>query len=591
MSLDYPDVAFLMGSSLQPDPGFPNFAVFDNYIQDASYLTGIIAGAMTKTGNIGMVGGFPIPEVNRLMNAFMAGREGDAAPTSSSRSPSSAAGSIRPRPRKPPSRMIDAGADLLYAERFGVSDAAKERGVLAIGNVIDTQPDYPETVVASALWHFEPTLAEAIAEVKAGTFKAADYGVYSFMKEGGCSLAPLGTFEGKVPEDAMALVAETADGDHGRQLHRCDQRRRAEVELIAADQMAADAPALRLDGITKRFGPLVANDAICFELRRGEVIALLGENGAGKTTLMNILFGHYVADEGSVEAFGQPLPPGEPRAALAAGIGMVHQHFTLADNMTVLENIALGTRSLWRPGYGRAAARAKIAALAARFGLAVDPDARVGDLTVGERQRVEILKALYRDARILILDEPTAVLTPQEAEALFATLRRMVADGLSIIFISHKLGEVMAVTRPRARAAPRPAGRRPSRPRRPTAPRWRALMVGADVPRTEIAPAALGPSLLTLADVSTAGSRRGAGPARGRPRALRAGEITGLAGVSGNGQAALAALIAGLARPASGRMERARASGRRRLVARARRWRPASGASPRTATTPAPSAT
>ena len=184
---------------------------------------------------------------------------------------------------------------------------------------------------------------------------------------------------------------------------------------------------LRLNRISKRFGQLLANDAVSLTLRRGEVVALLGENGAGKTTLMNILFGHYVADEGGVEVFGQPLPPGNPRAALAAGVGMVHQHFTLAGNLTVVENITLGTGSLWSGGHGRA--RQKVDRLSRDFGLAVHPDAKVGRLSVGERQRVEILKALYRDARILILDEPTAVLTPQESEALFATLRKATALG------------------------------------------------------------------------------------------------------------------------------------------------------------------
>ncbi|MCO5064118.1 MAG: BMP family protein [Rhizobiaceae bacterium] len=205
---DYPDTAFLMGSSFKPDAAAaPNFSTFDNYIQDASYLTGLIAGAMTKSKNIGMVGGYPIPEVNRLMNAFMAGVK-------------ESAGDVKfqvafigswfdpPKAKETAFAQIDGGADLLYAERFGVSDAAKERKVLAVGNVIDTQADYPETVVASALWHFEPTLDKAVAEVKAGTFKAEDYGVYSFMKHGGCSLAPLGTFEGKVPADVMAKVAE-----------------------------------------------------------------------------------------------------------------------------------------------------------------------------------------------------------------------------------------------------------------------------------------------------------------------------------------------------------------------------------------------
>lgn len=207
VAAEYPDVAFLMGSSFMPDAAAnPNLAVFDNYIQDASYLTGIIAGAMSATGNIGMVGGFPIPEVNRLMNAFMAGvRESRADATFQV----SFIGSWfdPPKAKETAFAMIEAGADMLYAERFGVSDAAKEKGVLAIGNVIDTQADYPDTVVASALWHFEPTLNAAIAAIKAGNFMADNYGVYSYMKSGGCSLAPLGSFEGKVPAEAMALVA------------------------------------------------------------------------------------------------------------------------------------------------------------------------------------------------------------------------------------------------------------------------------------------------------------------------------------------------------------------------------------------------
>ena len=204
---DYPDVAFLMGSSFKPDDAVQNFAPFDNYIQDASYLTGIIAGAMTKSKNIGMVGGYPIPEVNRLMHAFMAGVK-ESAPDAKFQVAFIGSWFDPPKAKETAFAQIDAGADVLYAERFGVSDAAKERKVLAIGNVIDTQSDYPETVVASALWDFQPTLDKAIAEVKAGSFKAADYGLYSFMKEGGASLAPLGTFEGKVPADIVAKVAE-----------------------------------------------------------------------------------------------------------------------------------------------------------------------------------------------------------------------------------------------------------------------------------------------------------------------------------------------------------------------------------------------
>ncbi|WP_425419443.1 BMP family protein [Oricola indica] len=204
---DYPDTAYLMGSSFLPQDDTPNLAVFDNYIQDASYLSGIIAGAMTESKNIGMVGGFPIPEVNRLMHAFMAGVR-ETAPDTTFQVAFIGSWFDPPKAKETAFAQIDAGADIMYAERFGVSDAAKEKGILAIGNVIDTQPDYPDTVVASALWHFEPTLDAAIAKVKASEFKAENYGLYSFMKEGGCSLAPLGTFEGKVPQEALDLVAE-----------------------------------------------------------------------------------------------------------------------------------------------------------------------------------------------------------------------------------------------------------------------------------------------------------------------------------------------------------------------------------------------
>lgn len=305
---------------------------------------------------------------------------------------------------------------------------------------------------------------------------------------------------------------------------------------------------LRLDRITKRFGALTANDAVSLTLRRGEVVALLGENGAGKTTLMNILFGHYVADEGSVEVFGQPLPPGNPRAALAAGVGMVHQHFTLAGNLSVLENIRLGTEGLW--SRAAAGAREKVERLSRDFGLAVHPDAKVGRLSVGERQRVEILKALYRDARILILDEPTAVLTPQESEALFATLRKATALGLSIIFISHKLHEVLAIAdRCVVLRHGRVAGEVDTHATDKGA--LAALMVGGELSLPRAEARTPGAALMRLDAVST--PDRGAAPGlKAVSLELRAGQITGLAGVSGNGQAALADIVGGLALPVSG---------------------------------------
>jgi general nucleoside transport system ATP-binding protein len=316
--------------------------------------------------------------------------------------------------------------------------------------------------------------------------------------------------------------------------------------------VTVSAPALRVDGVTKRFGDLVANESISFAVGRGEILALLGENGAGKTTLMNIVFGHYVADAGRVEVEGTPLPPGDPRAALAARVGMVHQHFALAENLTVLDNVMLGTESLWRPLSDRAGARARLRRLAAEAGLDIDPDIQVGRLGVGEKQRVEILKALYRDVRLLILDEPTAVLTPAETDALFAILRRLVGSGLSIVFISHKLGEVVAI-------ADRIVVLRQGRVvlTRPCAGASRAelaeAMVGKRIEAPRFARGAPGAVALALEGVSARGAD-GRGALDGVDLELRFGEILGIAGVAGNGQSVLADLAGGMVVPSAGRL-------------------------------------
>jgi len=202
---DFPETAFLMGSSGKPQA--PNFSVFDNYIQEPAYMTGMIAGGLTESNKIGLVGGFPIPEVNRLMNAFMAGAK-EINPDVEFMVTFINSWFDPPKAKEVAFAMIDQGADILYAERFGVSDAAKERGILAIGNVINTQDQYPETVVASALWNMEPTIDVAIKAVNAGEFKAENYGPYSEMKYGGSEMAPYGTFENKIPADLKAKVAE-----------------------------------------------------------------------------------------------------------------------------------------------------------------------------------------------------------------------------------------------------------------------------------------------------------------------------------------------------------------------------------------------
>jgi general nucleoside transport system ATP-binding protein len=307
---------------------------------------------------------------------------------------------------------------------------------------------------------------------------------------------------------------------------------------------------LQLHHISKRFGPLVANDDISLDLRAGEILALLGENGAGKSTLMSILFGHYVADAGHIDVFGKSLAPGNPKAALAAGIGMVHQHFTLADNLSVLDNIMMGSEPLWQPFTRRAEARAKLLAAGARFGLSVQPDARVGSLSVGERQRVEILKALYRGARILILDEPTAVLTPDEAQGLFDVLAQMVAQGLSIIFISHKLGEVLRVSHRIAvlRGGKLVAQTDAAQTTQAQLAQW---MVGHTIEVAQRRPARnVGEAVCTLTDVSAA--RSGHDRLKQVNLTLKRGEIVAIAGVSGNGQGALAELLCGMRKAISG---------------------------------------
>ncbi|MEO8123241.1 MAG: ABC transporter ATP-binding protein [Burkholderiales bacterium] len=319
---------------------------------------------------------------------------------------------------------------------------------------------------------------------------------------------------------------------------------------MVASEASAVQPVLRLNEITKRFGALVANDAISLDLARGEVLALLGENGAGKSTLVSILFGHYVADEGEIEVFGRTLPPGDPAAALAAGIGMVHQHFTLADNLSVLDNVMLGTEPLWQPFSRRAEARRALVETGARFGLGVDPDALVARLSVGERQRVEILKALVsfgrkQGARILILDEPTAVLTPQESESLFTTLAQLVADGLSVIFISHKLDEVLRVS---DRIAVLRGGRLVA-----TLPAAKAdkamlaeLMVGRAVAPAERRAQAPGAVVCALSGGTLLRTDAPRPMLDAVSLTLHAGEVVAIAGVAGNGQDALADVLCGL---------------------------------------------
>ena len=314
-------------------------------------------------------------------------------------------------------------------------------------------------------------------------------------------------------------------------------------------------PRLQMSGITKRYPGVIANNQISLDVKTGEIHALLGENGAGKTTLMNILFGLARPDEGEILLDGNPVQIADPADAISRGIGMVHQHFMLIPVLTVAENILLGAETMANAVFlDRREARRRIIELGKRFGFEVDPDAKVETLSVGWQQRVEILKALYRDARILVLDEPTAVLTPQETVEIFAVLRRLAAEGHSIIFISHKLYEVLEIA-DRITVIRRGEVVGTRQPSQTNEDDLAALMVGREV-QLAVDRGVSHPAepVLTVENLRVK-SDRGQEEVQGVSFSVRAGEILGIAGVAGNGQDELVEAITGLRRSNSGTID------------------------------------
>ena len=453
-------------------------------------------------------------------------------------------------------------AAVAAAGNSGVFEAAADRDFFTSGVDIDERPKDPEHIIVSMVKRSDQAVQQAVCDVAKGSFKggradARDQG------ERGRTRVP------DAPEGPARGALEAARRGPG-------QAQGAQGAGRIGEAHGQAVTAVELLGTVKRYGSVTALDGVDLRVARGEVHAVVGENGAGKTTLMNVLAGVVAADAGEIRIHGEAVRIDSVEDAYGHGIGMVHQHFRLFRDLTVAENIVMGREPRRRGGYDHAAAAELVAELARRHGLRIDPRAKVGELSVGDQQRVEILRALHRAADVLILDEPTAVLTPQETEGLFAVARELAAEGRTVLFISHKLREVLEVSDTvTVMRRGQVTGTRPAADT--DASELTRLMVGRAVHFDRVEPA--GPPGAPALEL-----RGLAGPGlHGIDLEVREGEIVGVAGVDGNGQTELVETLAGLRDGGGGH-----AAHRRRRSSRTRAWRggarPASPTSPTTAT-------
>ena len=446
---EFPDTMFVVSGSGNRGLGGNAYWVFV-HAHEPAYATGVLAGKLTRSNVVGVVSTFPAEDTNDQINAFFAGAR-EANPQVRRKVTFVQSWFDPQKSNEATAAQAAVGADMIF-EMSGAFEACQEKRIGCFGNYVDMARSAPEVVVASTIVRW--IHRSAGSSTSGGRPRPQAPGSPLPRSPGGSPGAKARAISSSIP--AGRAGSRTRSGKRSRRRvppsgaarspfpSTCPSRPPTD-RIGSPTAMPPATPRLVVEGLTKRFGSLVAVDDVSLTVMPGELHCLLGENGAGKSTLSSCLYGLHRADAGRMKVEGRPYAPRSPLDAVEAGLGMVHQHFVLAPSFTALENIVVGTGTGWR--LDLAAARRHVGELCASHGIALDLDRPVSELAVGERQWVEIVKALRLGARSLILDEPTAVLTPDEADGLFVILRRMTAAGLSVILITHKMGEVMRTDR------------------------------------------------------------------------------------------------------------------------------------------------